>query len=240
MAISVNDVEITEAQIAAELPRHQDSQEPLQAATRELILRELMRQKADELGIKAATEDETIGAVLQSQVQISPVTEAMCRQFYEENLDAFVRGESVEASHILFQITEATPLESLRGKAQQVLDEAMVTPTAFAELAKTYSDCPSGEKGGHLGLTTKGMMVPEFEQALFTLTENTICDQLVETRFGLHIVQAGCRTPDSQVLFEEAQARIAEYLNTATQQQVLNQYLRMLVTEANIQGFDMS
>jgi peptidyl-prolyl cis-trans isomerase C len=240
MAITVNGVELTDEQISAELPRHQDSQTPLQSATRELILRELIRQKAAELGLTAATEDATIGAVLQNQTLPPVVTEEECVHFYENNPDAFVREESVDASHILLHASETIPAESVRDKAQEILSQAIAKPETFAELAKQYSQCPSCEMGGNLGPATKGILVAEFEHALFGLEENTICPELVETRFGLHIVQAGRKTPSSRVSFEEAKDRIAEYLNTAAQQRVLHQYLRTLVATADIQGFDMT
>ena len=240
MVIMVNGVELTDEQINAELPRHQDSQEPLQAATRELILRELMRQKAAELGVAAATEDETIGAVLQKEVAVPSITEEECVHFYQHNPDAFIRGESVEASHILFEVTDTTSQDSVRDKAQEILSQVIAMPEAFANLAKQHSHCPSRDMGGNLGPTTKGMLVAEFEQALFGLEENTICTELVKTRFGLHIIQAGRKTPSSKVSFEEAKDRIAEYLHTSTHQQALNQYLHTLVAKADIQGFDMS
>ena len=58
----------------------------------------------------------------------------------------------------------------------------------FAELAKTHSECPSGKKaGGSLGWVTRGMMVPEFEEALFATEVGQVSD-IVETQFGYHII----------------------------------------------------
>lgn len=239
MSISVNGVVLTQEQIAAELPRHQETADPQDAAIRECILRELIRQKAVALNLTAAKENETIGAVLQGQVKIAPPDEAACLQFYETNADAFIRDESVEVRHILFQATEVLSLESARELAQTVLAEALAFPDSFAALAKQHSHCPSSENGGDLGLTNRGKMVPEFEQALFSLAADTICPYVVETRFGLHIIQSGRKTPSSQVTFEEAQPRLTEYLHTLAQQQALKTYLHILVNEATIEGFDM-
>jgi peptidyl-prolyl cis-trans isomerase C len=239
MAITVNGVELKDEQIAAELPRHHTSQDPLKAATHELILRELVRQKAAELNVTAATEDATIGAVLQAQPQPPAATEEACLHFYESHPEAFIREASVEASHILFSASDTVPLNKVRGKAQAILQYALARPERFAELAKEHSHCPSGETGGNLGPATQGILVAEFEQALFGLEEHTICTELVETRFGLHIIRAGRKALRSIVSFEEAKDRIAEYLNTTAQQQVLNQYLHSLVMNADIQGFDI-
>ena len=59
----------------------------------------------------------------------------------------------------------------------------------FAELAREYSDCPTGKRsGGDLGRFTRGKMAPPFEAAAFALKENEISG-VVETDFGFHIIQ---------------------------------------------------
>ena len=58
----------------------------------------------------------------------------------------------------------------------------------FAELAATYSDCPSAEQGGDLGFFGRGRMVAPFDQAAFALTPNKISG-VVETQFGYHIIK---------------------------------------------------
>ncbi len=59
----------------------------------------------------------------------------------------------------------------------------------FAELAKTFSDdFASARIGGDLGWTKRGKFVPEFEAAAYNLEEGEI-SPVVETDFGLHIIQ---------------------------------------------------
>ena len=58
----------------------------------------------------------------------------------------------------------------------------------FEELAKDFSLCSSGSNGGDLGEFSKGMMVPQFENALLLLKENEVSD-LVKTQFGWHIIK---------------------------------------------------
>ena len=57
----------------------------------------------------------------------------------------------------------------------------------FEDLAREYSDGPSGPKGGDLGEFPKGAMDPAFDQAVFACEVGEITD-IVETPFGYHII----------------------------------------------------
>ncbi len=59
----------------------------------------------------------------------------------------------------------------------------------FAALASKYSDDPgSAQQGGSLGWVKRGVMVPEFEAALFRL-KNEEYSPIVKTEFGYHFIQ---------------------------------------------------
>ena len=63
----------------------------------------------------------------------------------------------------------------------------------FAELAKQHSSCPSGNKGGDLGEFGPGMMVPEFDQVVFSADVNTVQGP-VKTQFGYHLLEVTARS----------------------------------------------
>ncbi len=63
----------------------------------------------------------------------------------------------------------------------------------FAELAKQYSSCPSGQNGGDLGEFGPGMMVPEFDKVVFSADVNTVQGP-VQTQFGYHLLEVTSRT----------------------------------------------
>ncbi|HBG48317.1 MAG TPA: hypothetical protein DDW90_02175 [Cyanobacteria bacterium UBA9971] len=64
--------------------------------------------------------------------------------------------------------------------------------TKFSKLAKKYSECPSGKKGGDLGEFSKGQMVPEFENAAANLEIGEISEP-VKTQFGWHLIKVSER-----------------------------------------------
>jgi peptidyl-prolyl cis-trans isomerase C len=63
----------------------------------------------------------------------------------------------------------------------------------FAELAKQYSSCPSGQDGGSLGEFGPGMMVPEFDTVVFSAPLNDVQGP-VQTQFGYHLLEVTSRT----------------------------------------------
>ena len=62
----------------------------------------------------------------------------------------------------------------------------------FDVLAKKYSTCPSGKKGGSLGEFDKGDMVAPFDKVCFT--GELFTPYLVKTKFGWHVVKVLYRT----------------------------------------------
>ena len=59
---------------------------------------------------------------------------------------------------------------------------------SFEQLARDFSQCPSGESGGNLGEFGKGMMVPAFEKVAFSLNIGEISEP-VKTQFGYHLIK---------------------------------------------------
>jgi peptidyl-prolyl cis-trans isomerase C len=58
----------------------------------------------------------------------------------------------------------------------------------FAVLAKKYSLCPSGQRGGELGEFGPGQMVPEFDRVVFHEAVGKVHGP-VKTQFGYHLVE---------------------------------------------------
>ncbi|CZF84236.1 MULTISPECIES: peptidylprolyl isomerase [Grimontia] len=62
----------------------------------------------------------------------------------------------------------------------------------FQTLAKKYSTCSSGKKGGDLGEFKRGQMVPQFDKVCFNA--EVLTPHIVKTRFGWHVVKVLYRT----------------------------------------------
>ncbi len=68
------------------------------------------------------------------------------------------------------------------------LKAQIVAGADFADLAKQHSDCPSGRDGGNLGEFGPGMMVPEFDQVVFSAPIAEVQGP-VKTQFGYHLLE---------------------------------------------------
>lgn len=57
----------------------------------------------------------------------------------------------------------------------------------FQQLAKIYSECPSGRNGGNLGCFGYGQMVKPFEKAAFSAPIGEVSGP-IKTNFGYHLL----------------------------------------------------
>ena len=62
----------------------------------------------------------------------------------------------------------------------------------FSTIAKEFSSCPSGEKGGDLGTFGPGQMVKEFDEVVFSANINEVQGP-VKTQFGYHLLEVTSR-----------------------------------------------
>jgi peptidyl-prolyl cis-trans isomerase C len=171
----------------------------------------------------------------------SDVTDDEARKYYDENPKRFDEPEQVQASHILIGFSgsadpNADPnaaRAAAKAKAEDLLKQIKAGGD-FAELAKANSTDPgSAPRGGDLGFFARGRMVPPFEEAAFALEPNAVSD-LVETRYGYHIIKATGRKDARTVPFEEAKAGIVEQLQNQKRAQFVQEYIQSLKDQATI------
>jgi peptidyl-prolyl cis-trans isomerase D len=123
------------------------------------------------------------------------------QQYFAAHQSEYSVEEQARARHILIKAgTDANSDAAAKAKAEDLLKQIQGGAN-FADLAAKNSDDPgSKDKGGELGFARRGMMVPEFDNAIFT---QKIGDtKVVKSQFGYHIIQV-----------EERQAAHSQSLN---------------------------
>ncbi|NYS12377.1 peptidylprolyl isomerase [Achromobacter xylosoxidans] len=239
MPVTINGVELTDADMEQELPLHADAPNPMRAATTALVLRRVLLDEAARQGLDLASEDDAIGVLLERHAPAPEADEAACRRYYQANPQRFIVGELIEADHILFQVTPGVNLDMLRAHASAVLADLLADPSGFAEVARRQSNCPSAAVGGNLGQLGRGDTVPEFEKAVFALPAGGLLPQVLETRHGLHIVRVTRRIEGRLLPFEQVRESIASALAAASRDTAWRQYARLLVDRADVRGIDL-
>ena len=73
------------------------------------------------------------------------------------------------------------------------LKESIDNGEDFGDVAKEHSSCPSGAQGGDLGSFGPGMMVPEFDEVVFSANLGEVHGP-VKTQFGFHLLEITSRT----------------------------------------------
>jgi len=143
------------------------------------------------------------------------VSEQELRDYYRHNVADTSRAEQRRAAHILLQLDPKANAEErarVRAQAERLLQQVRANPQRFAELARQHSQDPgSAARGGDLDWFGRGAMVKPFEEAVFALRKGEISD-IVETEFGLHIIQLlDVRQPQPES-FESARPRLEAQL----------------------------
>ena len=156
------------------------------------------------------------------------VTDREIEVHYQGHRDEFKREEETCASHILVKVKqgpeakEGHPDEEAKKIAQGLLEQVKAGKD-FAEVAKKSSeDQGSAAQGGSLGCFGHGRMVPEFENAAFSLKAGETSD-LVKSPFGYHIIRVTEHKEETVAPLEQVKPRI--------RQTILSERARTLVDQ---------
>ena len=190
------------------------------------------------------TQEDTAQAVLTRELNVT-VTDAEVKQFYDGHPADFEQPEMAHVRHILLMTMDPVARAPLSADQQQAkhkqIDDLLKRIQGgadFAALAKQYSEDPgSKDNGGELPAFSRGQMVPEFEAAAFSLTNNQV-SAVVTTAYGYHIIKLIDKTPAKKVGYATVAARIRDFLTQQKIEKVAPAYMDKLRKAADVQILD--
>ena len=165
--------------------------------TPEQVRRQAMASLVEKEVIKGIAENKGLEVTIaeldgfKTQLLSEEGVDELVRELYGWNLDEYADrvlkplalAQKVEADYY-----DSDLLKSLQAQMDGYVAELAEDPGRFEEIASRVNDDSTKFVDGDLGWFSLGDMVPEFEAALLDLEPGSV-SQVVETRFGLHLIK---------------------------------------------------
>lgn len=195
-----------------------------------------MNMSLDEMKKKYKKSTAVEALVTQQITRDVAVSDEEIKQYYDTHPEEFESPRFVRASHILIAVApEATPAEKESAIEKiKAVEKKLKTGETFPELAKQYSEGPSRINGGDIGYFQQGDMVKPFENAVFAMPVGAVSD-IVETRFGYHLITVTDIHQDSPVSLKTATFDIREKITWGKCMKKLDAHLNMIRKDATIE-----
>jgi len=154
-------------------------------------------------------DEQIIGQTYLNELLEANVSEEELRALYAQELQNFRREEEIRARHILVKTEK---------EAKDLLVQ-LKAGADFASLANQKS-LDKNTEGGDLGYFTKGMMVPEFGDAVFDMKKGQLSEP-IHTAFGWHIAYIEDKRLADPPAFEDVRDQIKQAVMETKLQSVL-------------------
>ena len=139
-----------------------------------------------------------------------PSDATVLQSHYEEHAANYTVAEQRSAKHILVKIPEdadATQTEEAEAKARTYYHLTQQGKSLDDIAKQDFTEGETQSEFGALGFFQKGVMQPEFDEAVFALQKGATSEP-VRTRFGFHIIYLEDIKSASTRSFEEARAEV--------------------------------
>jgi peptidyl-prolyl cis-trans isomerase C len=228
-------IKATEAEVQAEFARFaksfaSDAEVNLALANRGLdrpgILKELER---------SITIAKFIEETITKKITVTP---AEISQYYQQNTESFRHPELIRTSHILIPVPQGATQEQdtlARNRAEGLLARVKKGED-FSKLAKENSTDSTASQGGDVGITPKGQLASEYEDAAFALPVGGISG-VVRTQFGYHIIKVTDKKKAGMAALPEVQEQLALFLKNQKSDAELNKLVNQWRLQAKIVAF---
>jgi len=168
-----------------------------------------------------------IDKLIQQEIDsVIHVSDDEIREYYKTNKEQFQQPLQVRAR----QIVVATEEEA------NALRSRIVKGESFEEIARLHSLSPDAEKGGDLGIFSKGQMPEEFDDIVFKYREGTV-SRVVQSPYGFHIFKVEERINPRTLPIDEVREEIASKIFRERQESFFKEWLDSLKRQARITIF---
>lgn len=218
-----------------------------QVGGRENFVKALAAQKMseDKLREELVKGCRVDALVQQACGEVPEPTDSEISDYYEKHVTQFVAQPQVLAQHILVKtegmdaadkVEALDKINAIRARILRNSNPGEIGQ-AFVKEAQENSDCPSGQNGGSLGWFGRGMMVPEFDHAAFSMKCGEVSD-VVETQFGYHIILKTDEKAGGQQTLVDVADQIRDLLRHEARGRAMDAFVAELREKATIEYKD--
>ena len=226
------DLPVSEAEIDAQVEKIVQ-----QVGGREAFQAALAQQKTTEAAFRVQLKSgKRVDKLVEKAVAgVADPTEEEIQKHFEEHKGEYSVGERVLAQHILITPDGDTDVSKREAKTKiDSIRERVLGGKDFADEAAAHSMCPSGKEGGSLGWFSRGMMVPEFDEAAFSMKDGDVSD-VIETQFGYHIIYKTDHEDAREADFDDVREKIRDFIRHARRGEAVTAYVDELKAKAKIE-----
>lgn len=204
-----------------------------------LVANNILEQVAEERGISVTQDDiksakDEIKKKFPSEKKLKEVVQNRYGWTMDKYVENVIRPTVLKRKVQEDYMSDAPANTSTKKKAEEVLQKAKDGEN-FKELASQYGSDKTKQKQGDLGWFGKGVMVPKFEQAAFGLESGEVAPDLIETKFGYHIIKVeDKRTTTTEKGEEKQQVKARHILFENQNQNQFRQYMNQKMQQADI------
>lgn len=153
------------------------------------------------------------------------------QKIYNDHKDKLKHGELIRLSHILIAAAADNKpgAQVSRKKQAQALLERAKKGEDFSKLANDYSDDPdtkAAHNGGDLGFKDRNDLEPVFVAKVDNLQVGQVCPQLIESKFGYHIIKITGKKAAGVFSFAEVANELKLGLAEGRQQAAVGSWLQ--------------
>jgi foldase protein PrsA len=180
------DKKIAQAKEDGRLPKDREPTEEQLNSARDFYAKVRIYEK--EASEKKAELGDEYNRKVDLQVKLQQA-QFLAKLYADKVLKDKLKVTDEDVQNYLKQHPELDTRAETKAKAQQILERAK-NGEDFAALAKEFSEDPgSKDKGGLYENVRKGQFVPEFETAALAAEPGQVVPELVETKYGYHIIK---------------------------------------------------
>lgn len=170
--------------------------------------------------------NKLFGRELRARSQLS---DRELRKRYDREKERYRMPERAQVREIILLIPDdanETTIQELERRARVAYDRAL-GGEPFDALVSEFSESPSREQGGDIGLVERGELLPVLDSGVFASDAGSIVGP-IRTRYGIHVLSVERRLPSEIPAFDEIKERLREEENEAAFQRDLEAYLENL------------